>query len=34
MASKWGLRGLTKAAAIEFGPDRIRVNGGINGGID
>jgi NAD(P)-dependent dehydrogenase (short-subunit alcohol dehydrogenase family) len=25
-ASKWGLRGLTKAAAIEFGPDRIRVN--------
>jgi NAD(P)-dependent dehydrogenase (short-subunit alcohol dehydrogenase family) len=37
-ASKWGLRGLTRAAAIEFGPDRIRVNGGIlagiNGGID
>ena len=25
-ASKWGLRGLTKAAAIEFGPDSIRVN--------
>ncbi|HEY7619906.1 MAG TPA: SDR family NAD(P)-dependent oxidoreductase [Solirubrobacteraceae bacterium] len=25
-ASKWGLRGLTKAAAIEFGRDRIRVN--------
>ena len=25
-ASKWGLRGLTKAAAIEFAPDRIRVN--------
>jgi 3alpha(or 20beta)-hydroxysteroid dehydrogenase len=25
-ASKWGVRGLTKAAAIEFGPDRIRVN--------
>ncbi|MGZ6671467.1 MAG: SDR family oxidoreductase [Solirubrobacteraceae bacterium] len=25
-ASKWGLCGLTKAAAIEFGPDRIRVN--------
>ncbi len=25
-ASKSGLRGLTKAAAIEFGPDRIRVN--------
>lgn len=25
-ASKWGLRGLTKAAALEFGPDHIRVN--------
>ncbi len=25
-ASKWGLRGLTKVAAIELGPDRIRVN--------
>ena len=25
-ASKWGLRGLTKAAALEFGPDDIRVN--------
>lgn len=25
-ATKWGLRGLTRAAAIEFGRDRIRVN--------
>ncbi|MFG1798183.1 SDR family NAD(P)-dependent oxidoreductase [Nocardia sp. NPDC049149] len=25
VASKWGLRGLTKAAAIELGPDNIRV---------
>lgn len=25
-ASKWGLRGLTKVAAIELGPDHIRVN--------
>ncbi len=25
-ASKWGLRGLSKVAAIEFGPDHIRVN--------
>lgn len=25
VASKWGLRGLTKAAAIELGPDDIRV---------
>lgn len=25
VAAKWGLRGLTKAAAIEFAPDRIRV---------
>ncbi|MGB8402775.1 MAG: glucose 1-dehydrogenase [Mycobacterium sp.] len=25
-ASKWGVRGLTKIAAVELGPDRIRVN--------
>ncbi|MEX0153773.1 SDR family NAD(P)-dependent oxidoreductase [Microbacterium sp. LMI1-1-1.1] len=25
-SSKWGLRGLTKIAAAELGPDRIRVN--------
>jgi 3alpha(or 20beta)-hydroxysteroid dehydrogenase len=26
IASKWAVRGMTKAAALEFGPDKIRVN--------
>lgn len=26
VASKWAIRGMTKAAAIEFGPDHVRVN--------
>jgi 3alpha(or 20beta)-hydroxysteroid dehydrogenase len=33
-ASKWGLRGLTKAAAIEFGYHNIRVNSIQPGAID
>ncbi|RYE40134.1 MAG: SDR family oxidoreductase [Hyphomicrobiales bacterium] len=33
-ASKWGLRGLTKSAAIELGPDKIRVNSIHPGMID
>ncbi|MGI5159152.1 glucose 1-dehydrogenase [Microbispora sp. CA-102843] len=33
-ASKWALRGLTKAAAIELGPRRIRVNAIHPGYID
>jgi 3alpha(or 20beta)-hydroxysteroid dehydrogenase len=33
-ASKWGLRGLTKSAAIEFGHQGVRVNSVHPGGVD
>ncbi len=34
VASKWGLRGLTKSAAIEFGKSGVRVNSLHPGGVD
>lgn len=33
-SSKWAIRGLTRVGAIELGPDRIRVNAVLPGGVD
>ncbi len=34
VASKWAIRGMTRTAAIELGPDGIRVNAILPGAID